>query len=170
MPQFPEETVVLLPSRKVAACRLLASSTLLAVALLVPSLRGCPASAAAASAAGLAFLVGIARVLPGRCDLRLDDEGFTTSDLLVRVRYRWADVVGPFRLACLPFGLVVFDLEPRLARIPALAGTSRALSGLTHYLPDNYGMSAAGLVALMEERRLRASLSPDLSASALPGT
>jgi hypothetical protein len=100
---------------------------------------------------GLGAIVSVAMLVPGTGSLKLDGDGFETTDLFVRYRVRWQDAsnFGPIQLPRMTSAMVGFDIAN--PKHPIMAKLSTGLSGHNAALADTYGFASDDLVDLMTQ-------------------
>jgi len=106
------------------------------------------------------LVIGAYAVLPGAGELRLDDEGFTWTVLFKKRRYRWEDVIEPFRVISIAgLRVVSVDLRPEIYGQGVLSSVSKwnkRIDDASGALLDTYGLGPDRLAALLNEWRERA--------------
>jgi hypothetical protein len=95
---------------------------------------------------GLGLFVFAAQFVQGASSLTLDPEGFTVVSLWRRRRYHWREVQDFHVRAVGQQVMILFDVPADGGRA---ARTSRALFGVSHGLPDSYGLRPEQLAAFM---------------------
>lgn len=107
---------------------------------------------------GVCSVVFAISLLPGASELALFREGFVVRSLFRKwPLIRW-EAVGEFRAVRIPGSIlktVAFDTSDAPAR--RLTTMSRRLTGVSHCLPDTYGMPAEELADFLNEWRERAT-------------
>ncbi len=101
-------------------------------------------------------ITAAAMLLPGAASLRLDRDGFETTTLFRRGRTPWRDASG-FEAVTVPPAmekLVAYDNVNVAGH--TVARINVAIAGRNAALPDNYGLSADNLAAVMAQWRERA--------------
>ncbi|MBN9662652.1 MAG: hypothetical protein J0H49_30920 [Acidobacteria bacterium] len=148
----------------------------LAVACAVFTLMGLGAGGGGllwALLAGIGAFIFFTSLLPSAAWLKLDAQGFTYRIAFREHRYNWADirsfgVLTRRYLGIIPVSRIVcftFTEEHKKTK-SLLLRMATAIARFDGQLPDNYGMKARDLAALMENWRLQAESSaaaPDLS-------
>lgn len=106
---------------------------------------------------GLCAAVFILSLYPRASYLELTEEGFAMTVLFKRAFVPWSAVEGfvPIRIQSSQM-VVGWNYAPGFERHRLMGRLSAALSGVQAALPENYGMSAEALAALLNERRVQA--------------
>ena len=113
----------------------------------------------------MAILLTAASLIPGAMSLKLSPQGFTIRNWFKEETFRWTDVK-EFRLITYRYlgfipirRQVGFKFSDTYKR-NVLRRIAGALVSFDRILPDNFGMKAKQLVALLETARLQALADP----------
>lgn len=105
---------------------------------------------------GLGVLVAGAVLLPGSAALTLDTAGFEVIHFFRPRRTRWQDAEGFQAVSIPPSGIKRVAYDDKTIAAGGMAAASAAITGRNAALPDNYGLGAEELAALMQRWRAQA--------------
>jgi hypothetical protein len=116
---------------------------------------------------GLAALVFAGQLLPGSSCLLLNESGFTVRMWFRDSTYRWCDIETFGIITWRQWGIIPVRRSVsfrysanRRKHVNVGLKIANAIAGFDGSLPDNYGMKAKDLAAVMDQWRLRCSPLP----------